>query len=91
MSKIKVFFIEPFMTMGGHKIDAMVVGGIGAAALMKLNADGIKVYKVIKETVKENLDLLKDERLPELTLKYTGLKKLLDKSIILIFNDNENH
>ncbi len=48
----------------------MVVGGIGAGALMKLNADGIKVYKLIKETVKENLDLLKDEMLPELTLKY---------------------
>ena len=52
-------------------IDAVVVGGIGAGALMKLNADGIKVYKSVKETVKENLDLLRDDRLPELTLKHT--------------------
>lgn len=62
---------NPVMAVGGHKIDAVVVGGIGAGALMKLNVDGIKVYKAITETVKENLDLLKDNRLPELTLHHT--------------------
>jgi predicted Fe-Mo cluster-binding NifX family protein len=62
---------NPVMAVGGHKIDAVVVGGIGAGALMKLNADGIKVYKSVKETVKDNLDLLKDDRLPELTIHYT--------------------
>ena len=34
---------NPVMAVGGHAIDAVVVGGIGAGALMKLNADGIKV------------------------------------------------
>ena len=62
---------NPVMAVGGHKIDAVVVGGIGAGALSKLNADGIKVYKAVKETVKENLDLLKDDRLPELALHHT--------------------
>jgi predicted Fe-Mo cluster-binding NifX family protein len=62
---------NPVMAMGGHKIDAVVVGGIGAGALMKLNADGIKVYKAIKETVEENLDFLKDDRLPELASRHT--------------------
>lgn len=62
---------NPVMAVGGNKIDAVVVGGIGAGALMKLNADGIKVYKAVKETVKENLDLLKDNRLPELALSQT--------------------
>ena len=62
---------NPVMAVGGHKIDAVVVGGIGAGALRKLNADGIKVYKAVKETVKENLDLLKDDRLPELALHHT--------------------
>ena len=61
---------NPVMALGGHKIDAVVVGGIGAGALRKLNADGIKVYKSVKETIKENLDLLKDERLPELTVHH---------------------
>ena len=62
---------NPVIAVGGHKIDAVVVGGIGAGALMKLNADGIKVYKAVKETVKANLDLLKDNRLPELALHHT--------------------
>jgi predicted Fe-Mo cluster-binding NifX family protein len=62
---------NPVMAVGGQMIDAVVVGGIGAGALMKLNEDGIKVYKSVKETVKENLDLLRDDRLPELTLKHT--------------------
>ena len=62
---------NPVMAVGGHSIDAVVVGGIGAGALSRLNADGIKVYKSISETVKENLELLKDDRLPELTLKHS--------------------
>jgi predicted Fe-Mo cluster-binding NifX family protein len=62
---------NPVMAVGGHKIDAVVVGGIGAGALTKLNADGVKVYNAVKETVKENLDLLKDDRLPELALRHT--------------------
>ena len=62
---------NPVMAVGGQMIDAVVVGGIGAGALMKLNEDGIKVYKAVKEKVKENLDLLRDDRLPELTLKHT--------------------
>ena len=62
---------NPVMAVGGHKLDAVVVGGIGAGALSKLNADGIKVYKAVKETVKENLDLLKEDRLCELTLHHT--------------------
>ena len=62
---------NPVMAVGGHKIDAVVVGGIGAGALRKLNVDGIKVYKSASETVKENLELLKDDRLPELTLHHT--------------------
>ena len=62
---------NPVMAVGGNKIDAVVVGGIGAGALMKLNADGIKVYKAVKEIVKENLELLKDNRLPELALRQT--------------------
>jgi predicted Fe-Mo cluster-binding NifX family protein len=62
---------NPVMAMGGQEINAVVVGGIGAGALTKLNAEGIKVYKALKETVKENLDLLKDNKLPELALHHT--------------------
>jgi len=61
---------NPVVAVGGHKIDAVIVGGIGAGALRKLNADGIKVYKSVGETVKENLELLKEGSLSELTLHH---------------------
>ena len=62
---------NPVMAVGGQAIDAVVVGGIGAGALNKLNADGIKVYRAVKKTVKDNLDLYKGNNLPELTLQHT--------------------
>lgn len=61
---------NPVTAIGGHKIDVVVVGGIGAGALRKLNADGIKVYRSVRETVRENLELLKEGSLPELTLHH---------------------
>ena len=62
---------NPIMAVGGLGLDAVVVGGIGAGALRKLNADGVKVYGSAAETVKQNLDLLKDGKLPELSLRHT--------------------
>jgi predicted Fe-Mo cluster-binding NifX family protein len=62
---------NPVIAVGGHNIDAVVVGGIGAGALRLLNAEGIKVYKSARETVKENLELFKDDRLLELALNHT--------------------
>ena len=62
---------NPIMALGGSRVDAVVVGGIGAGALRKLNADGIRVYRSMEPTVKNNLDLLNENRLPELTLDHT--------------------
>jgi predicted Fe-Mo cluster-binding NifX family protein len=59
---------NPIMALNGNQVDAMVVGGIGAGALMKLNAMGIKVYGAGAMTVKENVALLGDNRLQELSL-----------------------
>ena len=59
---------NPIMALNGNKVDAMVVGGIGAGALMKLNAMGIKVYGAGAVTVKENIELLGGNRLQELSL-----------------------
>jgi predicted Fe-Mo cluster-binding NifX family protein len=58
---------NPIMALDGKSVDAMVVGGIGAGALRKLNAMGIKVFGAAAPTVKENLALLKDKKLQELT------------------------
>ena len=61
---------NPIMAIGGQDVDAVVVGGIGAGAIMKLNAEGIKVYRSIEETVQDNLTLLKENKLPELTVQH---------------------
>jgi predicted Fe-Mo cluster-binding NifX family protein len=59
---------NPIMALDGKSVDAMVVGGIGAGALAKLNALGIKVYEAGAPTVKENLTLLGGNKLQELSV-----------------------
>lgn len=60
---------NPIKAIGGHDIDAVVVGGIGAGAIRGLNAQGIKVYRAVARTVKENLDLLAGGKLPEMSMQ----------------------
>ena len=62
---------NPIMALGGQKVDALVVGGIGGGALMKLNAMGVRVYEAGTRTVKENLALLKENKLPELSMDHS--------------------
>ncbi|MCX5816349.1 MAG: diguanylate cyclase [Proteobacteria bacterium] len=59
---------SPIKAIGGQDIEAVVVGGIGAGAIRGLNAAGIKVYGSVKETVKDNLNLLIENKLPELSM-----------------------
>jgi predicted Fe-Mo cluster-binding NifX family protein len=59
---------NPVTALGGNSIDAMVVGGIGPGALMKLNALGVKVYGAGAATVNENIALLAESRLRELSM-----------------------
>jgi predicted Fe-Mo cluster-binding NifX family protein len=61
---------NPIMAIGGSDIDAVVVGGIGAGAIQGLNSRGIQVYRSGAPTVKENLDLLKNGSLPEMTMQH---------------------
>jgi len=60
---------NPVMALDGKSVDAMVVGGIGARALMKLNALGIRVYRAGGATVNENLALLRANKLQELSVQ----------------------
>jgi predicted Fe-Mo cluster-binding NifX family protein len=62
---------NPIMALGGQNVDAVIVGGIGGGALMKLNAAGIKVYGATAVTIKGNLDLLMTNRLAELSMNNT--------------------
>ncbi len=59
---------NPVTTLGGNSIDAMVVGGIGPGAIMKLNAMGVKVYRAGAPTVKENIALLGNNGLREISM-----------------------
>jgi len=60
---------NPIQAIGGQAVDAVVVGGIGAGAISGLNAQGIQVYQSKAETIRQNLDLLKDGKLPLLSLQ----------------------
>ena len=60
---------NPIQAIGGLKPDAVVVGGIGAGAITRLNAEGVKVYRAAAETVKQNLALFKESKLPELSVR----------------------
>ena len=57
--------------LGGTEVDAVVVGGIGGGALMKLNAAGIRVFRAVEGTVADNLGLFGEGKLPELTMDQT--------------------
>ncbi len=62
---------NPIMALGGQSIEALVVGGIGGGALMKLNAMGVKVYEAETRSVKDNLTLLKENKLQELSMDHS--------------------
>jgi predicted Fe-Mo cluster-binding NifX family protein len=59
---------NPIKALDGQQVEAMVVGGIGAGALIKLNGMGIKVFAAAAPTVKENLLLFSENKLAELSV-----------------------
>ena len=59
---------NPVMALGNSSIDVMVVGGIGPGALMKLNAMKIRVYRAGAPTINENIALLGENKLEELSM-----------------------
>ncbi len=46
---------NPVGALDGHQVDGIVVGGIGMGALMKLNRAGIRVYRAVDGTIRENV------------------------------------
>jgi len=60
---------NPTKALDNQKVDAIVVGGIGAGALSRLNQMGIKVHRSQAGTIKGNMALLAKESLPLLTLQ----------------------
>lgn len=62
---------QPLAMIGTDSFDAIVVSGMGAGALNKLNNAGKKVYKTELKTVKETLDAINAGKLVELTPQAT--------------------
>jgi predicted Fe-Mo cluster-binding NifX family protein len=62
---------QPIKALGGTAVDLVVVGGIGAGALMKLQSQGVRVFRAVEGNVKENLELLKSGKLPEFSTSMT--------------------
>jgi len=56
---------QPLKALGGREVDAVAVGGIGMGALMKLQDQGIRVYRAAEGTVGENIGLILKKKLPE--------------------------
>ena len=59
---------QPLKALANKAVDAVIVRGIGAGAISKLNSMGTKVYQGIEGTVKENIKLLKENKLMEFTV-----------------------
>jgi len=62
---------QPLLALGGRMVDGVVVGGIGMGALMKLEAQGIRVYKASEGSVRQNLERILNNQLPVFTVRET--------------------
>ena len=60
---------NPMKALDNQKVDAIVVGGIGAGALTRLNQMGIIVHRALAATIRENMSMLAAQALPGLTLQ----------------------
>ena len=56
---------SPVKALGGHAVDAVVVGGIGGGALNGLTRAGIRVYRAEAPSIAENVSRLQDGGLPQ--------------------------
>ena len=57
---------SPMRALAGAKPDAVIVGGIGAGALIGLRSAGIKVYRLAEGTVAQAVKQLKSGELAEM-------------------------
>jgi len=62
---------QPIKALSGEVVDAVIVGGIGKGAIVKLNSMGIKVYQAIEGNIEENINSLKNGELKEFDSNHT--------------------
>ena len=59
---------NPFKALNGEIVDNIIVGGIGAGAIRKLNSMGIKVYRASADSIRRNIELFENNSLAELSI-----------------------
>jgi len=59
---------NPIKALNGKIVDAVIVGGIGAGAINKLHAMGIKVYRACEGTARDNMDSFKNNTMQEMSI-----------------------
>jgi predicted Fe-Mo cluster-binding NifX family protein len=59
---------NPIKALGEHRVDAVVVGGIGGGALSRLNQSGIRVFQSKAPSIRENISMFLAQELCEYTL-----------------------
>jgi len=59
---------NPVAALQGRAVDVVVTGGMGARAVMMLNAQGIKVFRAVPGTVDTIIGTFNAEDLEELTV-----------------------
>jgi predicted Fe-Mo cluster-binding NifX family protein len=60
---------NPIAAIANHKVDVVVVGGIGSGALSRLNATGIRVFRSTAPSIRENISMFLAAQLQECTLQ----------------------
>lgn len=60
---------NPMKALDNQNVDAIIVGGIGAGALTRLNQMGITVHRAQGATIRENMLLFQANTLPVLTVQ----------------------
>lgn len=60
---------NPISSIEGNNIDGIIVGGIGARAIDKLNAQNIRVYQAVNGSAQMNIELFNKSLLPEMSVE----------------------
>jgi predicted Fe-Mo cluster-binding NifX family protein len=61
---------SPLKALDGKMVNVIVVGGIGAGAINKLNGMGIKVYRASEGTVRDNIGIFESNIISEITVEH---------------------
>lgn len=75
---------NPFKALFNRQLDGIVVSGLGDGMLDMLNMGGYRVYQAESESIKENVDLFKQNDLFE-------LEKQFSEEAGMCSGEDENH